>query len=40
MKNIKKNIYLPFWAPFGADFAWALGKVPPFPPPLAGPAHR
>ena len=32
MKNIKKSIYLPFWAPFGADFARALGKVPPLPP--------
>ena len=37
MKNIKKSIYLPFWAPFGADFARALGR---FPPPLAGPDSK
>ena len=33
--NLKKekNMYMPFWAPFGVDFARALGKVPPPPSP-------
>jgi len=31
-------MYQPFWAPFGAHFARALGKVPHLPHPLAGPA--